>query len=85
VTHELAYTRKNEILGSGAISIDKEIEKVCKYLFLSIISNAFSLLVILWVFWPVEMLLVVLLSYKVNTFLDNLGHAKLIIWNNTLQ
>lgn len=77
VTHELAERRKNEILDSGAFSIRQQIRRVQAYLVLSIWTNVAALCFTIWLFWPVESLLLFLLTYKGMQSLVN----GLVYWN----
>ncbi len=67
VSHELAEARKNQVLASGAFNIKKNLIKVRNYLVISVLVNILSVWLILWIFFPLDVLLLFLLSYKVHS------------------
>lgn len=65
VIHKLAHDRKDELLASNSPTFCYGLLKVYKYLLTALIMNMFSFCFVLWLFWPVDHLLLFLLTYKV--------------------
>lgn len=66
VSHELAINRKEEVFASGALSIRSDISRIQTYLVLSICFNFLMLFTTIVIFWPLDILFLFLLSYKVQ-------------------
>ncbi len=65
--HELFEAKKNEVLASGALSINVSMTKVKAYISLVLAFNVAVMVLVGWVFWPVDGFLLYLLSYKVGS------------------
>ena len=73
MAQKLAQNRQSEIIASNSANFFEELIKVCQYLSYSLIANAFSFFLVIWLFWPLEYLFLFLLSYKyVESFISGL-------------
>jgi len=64
-SHHLFEQKKNELIASGDLNIRSSINNVRTYLWLIVIANLFVVVLVIFLFWPVDILLLVLLSYNV--------------------
>lgn len=65
-SQEFFEKRKNELLASGNVHINFSIAKLKSYLCGFIILNLVLVILMLWVFWPVEYFLLFFLNYRVH-------------------
>lgn len=76
VSHKLAQDRKDNVLSNTSPNFYSELVKIYNYLTYSVILNILCFYFVLWLFWPLEFLLLFLLTYK---FMENIVYGLIYI------
>jgi len=71
VTHDLAKNRKEEVFSSESVHFKEQLIRIYYYLQVSLGINVLTLILLVWIFWPLEILFLFLLSYAVFLIMDD--------------